>query len=126
MKQFLKHSAVCKVTQRSQQEKEGKVHRWDRPQPKQIHSYLNGLPTWGFPVWLSSKNLPASAGDVGLTYGSGRSPGGRNWWQPTLVFLPGESHGQRNLVGYTVHGSQRVRHDCMTKQRTKLSTKSFI
>ena len=21
-------------------------------------------------------------------------------WQPTLVFLPGESHGQRSLVGY--------------------------
>ena len=24
----------------------------------------------------------------------------RRKWQPTLVFLPGESHGQRNLVGY--------------------------
>ena len=24
-------------------------------------------------------------------------------WQPTLVFLPGESHGQRSLAGYTVH-----------------------
>ena len=22
-------------------------------------------------------------------------------WQPTLVFLPGESHGQRSLVGYS-------------------------
>ena len=28
----------------------------------------------------------------------------RRKWQPTLVFLPGESHGQGNLVGYTVHG----------------------
>ena len=24
--------------------------------------------------------------------------------QPTPVFLPGEFHGQRSLVGYTVHG----------------------
>ena len=24
----------------------------------------------------------------------------RRKWQPTPVFLPGESHGQRNLVGY--------------------------
>ena len=24
----------------------------------------------------------------------------RRAWQPTLVFLPGESHGQRSLVGY--------------------------
>ena len=25
----------------------------------------------------------------------------RKAWQPTAVFLPGESHGQRNLVGYS-------------------------
>ena len=28
----------------------------------------------------------------------------RRKWQPTPVFLPGESHGQRSLAGYTVHG----------------------
>ena len=27
----------------------------------------------------------------------------RSSWQPTLVFLPGKSHGQRSL-GFTVHG----------------------
>ena len=31
--------------------------------------------------------------------------------QPTPVFLPGESLGQRNLAGYTSIGSCRVRHD---------------
>ena len=30
-------------------------------------------------------------------------------WQPTPVFLPGESHGQRSLVGYTVHGVAQSR-----------------
>ena len=25
-------------------------------------------------------------------------------WQPTPVFLPGESHGRRNLVGYSSRG----------------------
>ena len=25
-------------------------------------------------------------------------------WQPTPVFLPGESHGQKSLAGYIVHG----------------------
>ena len=25
----------------------------------------------------------------------------RKTWQPTPVFLPGESHGQRNLAGYS-------------------------
>ena len=27
----------------------------------------------------------------------------RKEWQPTLVFLPGELHGQKNLASYTVH-----------------------
>ena len=28
----------------------------------------------------------------------------RRAWQPTPVFLPGEVHGQRSLVGYSPHG----------------------
>ena len=28
----------------------------------------------------------------------------RRAWQPTPVFLPGESHGQRSLVGYSPRG----------------------
>ena len=28
----------------------------------------------------------------------------RRKWQPTLVFLPGESHGQRSLMGYSPRG----------------------
>ena len=38
----------------------------------------------------------------------------RREWLPTLVFLPGEFHGQRSLVGYTVHESQRVGHNWTT------------
>ena len=49
------------------------------------------------------KNLPASTGEVGLIPGSGRSPGGGHE-QPTPVFLLGESHGQRSLVGYSPWG----------------------
>ena len=30
----------------------------------------------------------------------------RRAWQPTPVFLPGESHGQRSL-GATVHGAAK-------------------
>ena len=51
------------------------------------------------------KNLPASAGDIRdstLIPGLGISLG-RGKWQPTPVFLPGKSHGQRSLVGY-IHG----------------------
>ena len=36
----------------------------------------------------------------------------RRKWQPTPVFLPGESQGRGSLVGYqTSMGSHRVRHD---------------
>ena len=52
---------------------------------------------WASHVALVLKNMPATAGnirDVGLIPGSGRSPGGGH------VFLPGDPHGQRNLVGY--------------------------
>ena len=39
--------------------------------------------------------------------------------QHTPVFLPGESHGQRSLEGYIVHGPQRVRHDLAIKQQSE-------
>ena len=54
-------------------------------------------------VALVVKNLPANAGDArdsGSIPGLGRSPWRRKW-QPTPVFLPGESHGQGSLVGYS-------------------------
>ena len=38
-------------------------------------------------------------------------------WLPTPVFLPGEFHGQRNLVGYSLWGRKRVRQDLVTKQQ---------
>ena len=38
--------------------------------------------------------------DLGSIPGSGRSPGEGN----TPVFLPGESHGERSLVGYSPRG----------------------
>ena len=40
----------------------------------------------------------------------------RRAWQPTPVFLPGESHGQRSLVG-----SQRVSHDKWLSRHTILN-----
>jgi len=32
----------------------------------------------------------------------------RRAWQPNLVFLPGESHGQRSLVGYDPWGCKEL------------------
>ena len=49
------------------------------------------------------KNLPANAGRCkrrGFNPWVGKIPWRRKW-QPTPVFLPGEFHGQRSLVGYS-------------------------
>ena len=44
--------------------------------------------------------------------GTGKVPeSGRSWWrqwQPTPVFLSGESHGQRSLVGYSPWGHKKM------------------
>ena len=56
------------------------------------------------------KNMPSSAGDardVGLIPGLARFPW-RRAWQPSSVFLPGESHGQRSLVGYSPQGCKEL------------------
>ena len=57
--------------------------------PKERMSFLGGS---------GSKESTCNAGDVGLI--PGKIPW-RKAWQPTAVFLPRESHGQRSLVGYS-------------------------
>ena len=57
----------------------------------------------GVPGGPDGKDSDCNVGDLGLLPGLGRSPGVRAW-QPTPVFLPGESHGQRSLVGYSPWG----------------------
>ena len=54
---------------------------------------------------LEIKNPPAHEGDImrhGFDPWVGKIPWRRKW-QPSPVFLPGESHGHRSLAG-TVHG----------------------
>ena len=43
----------------------------------------------------------------------------RREWLPILVFLPGESHGQRSLMGYSPRGHERVEYDLATKQQQR-------
>ena len=53
------------------------------------------------------KNLPASAGDLGSLPGLGIfSREGNDSLTP--VFLPGELHGQRSLVGYSPRGHKML------------------
>ena len=52
-----------------------------------------------------SKESACNEGDLGLIPGSERSPGEGSGNQ---VFLPGESHGQRNLADYNLQGSKEL------------------
>ena len=40
----------------------------------------------------------------------------RREWQPAAIFLPGKSHGQRSLAGYSPCGLQGIGHDWTTEQ----------
>ena len=57
----------------------------------------------GFPGGSDGNESACNVGDPSLIPGSGRFPW-RKAWQPTLVFSPGESYGQRSLVGYSPWG----------------------
>ena len=58
---------------------------------------------FGLPRYRSSKESACQCRRGGLDPWVRNIPWRRKW-QPTLVFLPGKSHGQRNLVGYTPWG----------------------
>ena len=75
---------------------------------------INIIKAWGFPGGSKGKASACKVGDPGLIPGSGRFPGKER--QPTPVFLPGKSHGRRNLIGI-VHG--------VSKSQTQLSDFTF-
>ena len=58
------------------------------------------------PWWLSGEESVCNAGDQGSIPGSGRTPGRQQ--QPTPVFLPGESHEQKSLAGYSLWGGREM------------------
>ena len=66
-----------------------------------------------FPWWPNDKECTCQCRRPRFDTWVGKIPWRRKW-QPTPVFLPGKSHGQRSLVGY---GPQRVGHGLVTKQQ---------
>ena len=67
----------------------------------------------GFPGGSDSKESACNAGNLGSIPGLGRSPEKEMATHP--VFLPGESHGQRSLVGYSTWSNKELN---VTKQLT--------
>ena len=54
---------------------------------------------YGLPRWLRGKEPACQCRRLGCNPWFGKIPWRRKW-QPTPLFLPEESHGQRRLVGY--------------------------
>jgi len=98
------------ITNISNKQTNKKIHTQINPQnnnkkrlsSEQINSpVVTTIFCFGLPEW-HEWNLPANAGDVrdvGLIPGLGRFLG-EGHGNP-LIFLPGESHGQRSLAGYS-------------------------
>ena len=61
----------------------------------------------GFPSGLDGKESAFQRGRPGFDPWVRKIPWRREWL-PTLVFLPGEFHGQRNPLGYSPWGRQEL------------------
>ena len=76
-----------------------------------------------FPRWLSGKESACQCRRrrrCGFSLWIRKISWGRKR-QPTPVFLPGQLHGQRSLVGYSPWGLQRVRHNLVTEHAQSLA-----
>ena len=82
------------------------------------HSFLDPTRTGTFQVALVVKGLSCQHRNHktrGFDPWVGKIPWRRKW-QPTPVFMPGKSHGQRSLAGYSLWGCTE---SDMTAQTTK-------
>ena len=68
----------------------------------------------GLPRWLSGKESACQCRRCEFSPWAGKILWRRKW-QPTIVFLPGKSPGQRGLMGYSPWCCKRVRHCSVTK-----------
>ena len=68
---------------------------------------LHFLIPLGFHGDSDSKKIHLHYGRPGFDPWVGKIPW-RRAWQPTPVFLPGESHGQRSLVDYSPWGHKEL------------------
>ena len=84
--------------------KESVGHDWATELNWTELKYISRLP------WWLSKESACQCRRWEFDPGVGKIPWRRKW-QATPVFLTGESHGQRNLVGYSPWGRKRVRFD---------------
>ena len=95
-----------------------KKKTWRRQWPPLQHSCLEN-PTDGGAWWAAVHGLQKSDTTEGIHFLSFYGSFWRRKWQSTPVFLPGESHGRRDLVGYGLWG---CKESDTTKQLTHTHT----
>ena len=73
-----------------------------------LFSHLLSFTGWYLLLFLTSKHSPSLFFFfLNFLFHAGvQTINWRRKWQPTPVFLPGESHGQRSLVGYSPWGGK--------------------
>ena len=74
--------------------------------------WINFVPVYkymGLPSWLSSKESACQIMRPGFNLWDRKIPWRRKW-QPTLVFLPGKSHGQKSLVSNSPQSCKSQKH----------------
>ena len=70
--------------------------------------------SYGLPWLLRQYRIRLQCGRPGFDPWVGKIPWRRKW-QPTPVFLAGESHGRRSLVGYSSSGGKELdTTECLT------------
>ena len=96
------------------------VHGVSKSQTQLTLSHTFTFCHLGFPWWLSGKEFSGGSCPQCRRFGFYpwiRKISWRRKWHRTLVFLPGKSHGQRNLAGYSPWGCKRAGNDLATKQQ---------
>ena len=79
----------------------------------------------GFSRWLSGKASLCQRRRLGFDPWAGKIPWERER-QPVIACLPGKSHGQRSLLGFSPQGCKRVRYDLVTEQHDSLWKVSLV
>ena len=82
------------------QRKASAEHTWFLPFNSFFFFYSQGIGNW-FQIYSSQYSIKTSQ----YYYGKKKKKiPWRREWQPTPIFLPGESQGQRSLTGYSLWG----------------------